>query len=66
MTHANLFLTVDDLAERLRVPKSWVYSRTRKTGPEAIPRVKVGKYIRFVEADVMDWLRKQNDGKSKN
>ena len=66
MTHANLFLTVDDLAERLRVPKSWVYSRTRETGPKAIPRVKVGKYIRFVEADVMDWLKKQNDGKSKN
>jgi len=27
------FLTVDELAEKLKVPKSWVYSRTRETGP---------------------------------
>lgn len=54
-------LTVEELAEMLRVPKSWVYSRTRETGPEAIPRVKVGKYIRFVEADVMDWLKSKQE-----
>lgn len=56
-------LTVDELAEALKVPKSWLYSRTRDTGPEAIPRVKVGKYIRFVEREVMEWLkRKQEEG----
>jgi excisionase family DNA binding protein len=55
------FLTIPELAERLKVPKSWLYSRTRETGPGAIPRVKVGKYIRFVESDVMDWLKKQNE-----
>jgi excisionase family DNA binding protein len=55
------FLTVDELAEELKVKKSWLYSRTRETGPGAIPRVKVGKYIRFVEADVMEWLKKQNE-----
>ena len=53
-------LTVDELAEKLKVPKSWLYSRTRETGLETIPRFKVGKYIRFVESEVMDWLRKQN------
>ena len=56
------FLTIGELAKLLKVPKSWLYSRTRETGPETIPRVKVGKYIRFVEADVMEWLkRKQED-----
>ncbi len=50
-------LTVDEMAETLKVPKSWLYSRTRQTGPGAIPRVKVGKYIRFVESDVMEWLK---------
>lgn len=54
-------LTVDELAERLKVPKSWVYRQTRQTGPGTIPRIKVGKYIRFVEVDVMDWLRKQTE-----
>ena len=57
----NSFLTVDEMAEALKVPKSWLYSRTRDTGPGTIPLIRVGKYIRFVEADVMDWLKKQNE-----
>lgn len=57
------FLTVDEMAERLKVPKSWLYSRTRETAPDSIPRIKVGKYIRFVEADVMKWLKKQNEAR---
>jgi len=43
----NSFLTIDEMAETLKVPKSWLYSRTRETGPGSIPRIKVGKYIRF-------------------
>ncbi len=58
--HQNL-LTVDELAESLSVPKSWVYSRTRETGPDSIPMIKVGKYRRFVLADVLAWLEKRND-----
>ena len=54
------FLTVDELAEKLKVPKSWVYSRTRETGPDAMPRIQVGKYIRFYESEVLDWLRRRN------
>lgn len=53
-------LTIDELAKILKVHKSWIYAKTRQTGPEAIPKFKVGKYIRFVESDVMDWLRSQN------
>jgi excisionase family DNA binding protein len=53
-------LTVGQLAESLNVPKSWVYSRTRETGPDTMPRLKVGKYCRFVLDDVLDWLKKQN------
>lgn len=59
-------LTIDEMAETLKVPKSWLYSRTRERGADAVPRFKVGKYIRFVEADVMDWLRKQNEEKEIN
>jgi predicted DNA-binding transcriptional regulator AlpA len=55
------FLTVDDLAESLRVPKSWVYSKSRETGPDAMPKIKVGKYCRFVLNDVLDWLKSQNE-----
>jgi excisionase family DNA binding protein len=54
-------LTVDELAKSLSVPKSWVYSRSRETGSNAMPMIKVGKYCRFVLNDVLDWLKSQNE-----
>jgi excisionase family DNA binding protein len=60
MINHNL-LSVDELAESLNVPKSWVYSRTRESGPDSMPRIKVGKYCRFVLNDVLDWLKEQNE-----
>jgi hypothetical protein len=39
-------LTVEDLATRLRVPRSWVYSHSEDLGA-----YKLGKYVRF------DWER---------
>jgi excisionase family DNA binding protein len=56
---ANL-LSVDELSEKLRVPRSWVYSRSRQTGPGSIPRIKVGKYVRFEWEKVMEWIKRQN------
>ncbi len=52
-------LTVDELADSLNVPKSWIYSRTRETGPDSMPKYVVGKYRRFVLEDVLDWLKGQ-------
>ncbi len=54
-------LTIDELAERLRVPRSWVYSRTRMTGPGTIPRLKIGKYLRFSLQEVLTWLKEKQD-----
>ena len=51
-------LTVDELAQKLKVPKSWIYARTRESGPEAIPKVHVGKYLRFKWNDVWKWIQK--------
>ncbi len=55
------FLTVDELAEKFRVSRSWVYSSTRETGLRSIPRSMLGKCIRFVESEVMEWLKRQNE-----
>lgn len=55
-------LTVDELAIILRVPRSWVYSRTRQSGPDTIPRVKIGKYVRFEEEKVLRWLEQNQAG----
>ena len=57
----NNLLSVDELAQSLNVPKSWVYARTRETGPDSMPRLKIGKYVRFRLDEVMEWLEKQND-----
>ncbi len=50
-------LTPQELAEWLQVPLSWVYDRTRKSGPEKLPFYKIGKYLRFVEDEVIDYLK---------
>ncbi len=54
-------LTIDELAEKLRVPKSWIYSRTRIKGPDAVPRLKIGKYLRFSLEEVLSWLKNQQN-----
>ena len=55
------FLTVAELAEYLKVPKSWIYSRSRETGPSAMPKIKVGKYVRFELDKVLAWLKEQSE-----
>jgi len=52
-------ISVGELAEALNVPKSWVYSRSRKSGPKSMPKLKVGKYVRFRIDDVIEWIEEQ-------
>ena len=56
-----MLLTIDELASTLKVPKSWIYGRTRDRSNSGIPHIKIGRYIRFNLADVMAWLRHSND-----
>ncbi len=58
--HYDELLTVDELAGELKVPRTWVYSKTREKGPHAIPKVRVGKYVRFRRRDVFKWLEHQS------
>jgi len=48
---AQELLTVDDLATRLRVPRSWVYSHSKDLGA-----YRLGKYLRFSWARVLERL----------
>ena len=52
-------ITVDELAAILKVKRSWIYSRTRQTGIDSIPRKRVGKYLRFRLDEVMKWLEEK-------
>lgn len=49
-------MTADELAERLQVPRSWVYRAAREGD---LPSVRCGRYRRFDEADVDRWIRAQ-------
>ena len=46
-------LTASQLADLLNVPESWVREHTR-TG--AIPHLELGRYKRYRETDVLEWL----------
>lgn len=50
--------TPEILANYLRVPVGWIYKRTRRNGPEMIPHIKLGKYLRFDPDShaLQDWL----------
>ena len=51
-------LTVAEVAALLKLPVSWVYERTRRSGLERIPHFKLGKYLRFSEREVLQWVEK--------
>jgi excisionase family DNA binding protein len=55
----NELLTVDDVAALLKVPKSWVYERTRRRGKDRLPFLKLGKYVRFEAQAVRGFLAAQ-------
>ena len=52
-------LTAEEVAEMLRVPKSWVYRWGREG---RLPTVELGRYRRYDERDVERWIeeRKSN------
>ncbi len=49
-------VTVDELAQVLKVPKSWIYERTRQ-GQKAIPFVRLGAYVRFDAEEVINFFK---------
>lgn len=57
MEEKNELLTISEMANRLKVKKSWLYRQTMRRDAGAIPRIKLGKYLRFHEDDVMSWIK---------
>ena len=51
-------ISIREMAKKLDVPVSWLYSRTRTN---EIPHYKVGKYVRFDESEIWEWLKRQNE-----
>ena len=55
----NELLTFKEVAALLRVPVSWVYDRTRKRSIDRLPGIRLGKYWRFRQTEVLAWVESQ-------
>jgi excisionase family DNA binding protein len=51
-------LTVEEVASLLNVPQKWVYRRVGLRPPDGIPYLKVGKYLRFRESDLWEYIER--------
>ena len=51
-------LTGDELCRKLKIKKSFLYAPVRRKGPDAVPCVRIGKYLRYRLPDVMSWIEK--------
>ncbi len=64
--HRGDILTPQQLAERLQVPVSWIYEKTRNRGKysgnggrgqsQPLPVLRCGRYLRFHWPSVWSWL----------
>jgi excisionase family DNA binding protein len=55
-------LTIQQVADLLHVPVSWVYGRTRKRSLERLPGIRLGKYWRFRQEEIHAWVESQRGG----
>jgi excisionase family DNA binding protein len=47
----NLLLNADEVAQILRVPRSWVYSHL-----DELPAIRLGRYVRFLRSEIERFL----------
>lgn len=54
-------LTVQDAARFLNVTASWVYEHVRDDAEDRLPVLKLGKYLRFDQRDLRDYVDAKRD-----
>ena len=60
--HNEKLITIQQVADLLHVPVSWVYGRTRKRSIERLPGIRLGKYWRFRGEEIHAWVESQRGG----
>jgi excisionase family DNA binding protein len=48
-------LTADEVAQLLRVPRSWVYGHLKE-----LPVIRLGRYVRFRHSEIVRFLESRN------
>ncbi len=54
--HPAQLLTVPQVAERLALPKSYVYELSRRG---ELPSLRIGKYVRILASDLRAWIERR-------
>ena len=54
------FLTIEEIATRLKVKPSFFYAPVRRKGPDPIPCIKIGKYLRYHWPSFLEWAARSN------
>ena len=54
-------LTVQDAARFLNVTVSWIYEHVRDDAEDRLPVVKLGKYLRFDQRDLREYIDAKRD-----
>lgn len=57
-------IDADELARRLRVPRTWVREHTRVRATDPIPHIKLGRYVRFEwgSSELNAWIANRRRG----
>jgi len=50
-----ILLDADEVAQILRVPRSWVYSHLKE-----LPAIRLGRYVRFRRSEIERFLRQRS------
>lgn len=56
-------LTGDELCRKLKIKKSFLYAPVRRKGPDAVPCIMIGKYLRYNFLAVKRWIESQNQAR---
>lgn len=56
LSFGSTFLDIDQVADMMRVPKSFIYRRTAKGHDDPIPNYRLGRHLRFKLEDVEAWI----------
>ena len=51
--------TLQEFCDRWKLPLSWGYRHTRMKGPDRLPHIKAGKYIRVIPEEADAWMKKR-------
>jgi len=53
------YVKIEAIAANYDLPLSWFYAPARRRGPNPLPVLKCGKYLRCRPSDVENWMKRQ-------